>query len=1046
MNACTLICVASTLLAATPGEVEIVVRDPDGKPVANRMARVIEVGPSPFRGPDAAEPRRIQTDAEGRARVTAEVGLRRLNIRVAGVGFGGTGLFEVREGQVARPELPRLARFARVEGKVDPALFKPGLKVEVGHSTFPRPGPDEVSVPCDAEGRFVFEEVIPGELHLGLYQDQRRIAVERISRPIEPGQTRRDVVLAPPRPPDPAREREDKETLDRLNWTKGKEEITWVEGTVRDTRGTPLQDVEVMVKGVYYGGLRNYSDLRTTHTDARGHYQIRGPHSNFQDSLTVVVRIPGRAPVLAYARAPGWDDKGPRGPLDLTVPDHGGALAVRVLKDGKGAANVPVALLEQGFVERLWSREGGNQQALHTLFNPIERTDKEGVARFTDLYPCQYQLRASEDESGLGRFQIPGTVGIARAVVPAVAIAAGEELSMTVTLHQEPGSVTLQALRPDGTPPGHRDITFSFGLRETGMMATMNFDANGVGTHRFTDSGLWAVGLQFRETKSAGLPTNWEPFYQGSTLLPISPGYPLEAPVKLTCEPHLPGSIRARLVGLDGKPARGTILLISPPGADQGAIDRAASTGEDGVADFKDLTSGSYRIRGSMEAYSPPYRPMGNGPLPDDAALRDQVVFPAEEVKVESGTETRVELRPEKAGYVRGRIKPAPGAKVSDYYVVVVNDWLKLRSDSRREAAGGEYLCGPMLPGKVGLRLHGSIPGKTFQDNSHVVTIAAGEVAHLDLEAKGEPAKSDRPEQAVSLGMGGLSTMERAPEAMAGTVVHSDGKTPAFGAHAVLMVPKESWPTASAISDAAGRLAWTGRWIMRGNSSAAPDLPGQVTTPTVVVSLPGRAGASVIPIDPGNPKPFRAVLPPPINASGRVSFSGRAITSQNARVRVIAGHQGRGVLGPLGVEATVGADGRFTLRGLTPGTYQVQAARDGIWLSRSVMLKIAPDEQPADLSLDIPEPGAAVMLALRDDNGRPAGRRRLKLARPEGPFMDLWPEHVTTGGDGSLIVRGLEVGAHQFLIEGENAPRTFEVPGVSQAPARLVFTVKANPR
>ena len=197
-----------------------------------------------------------------------------------------------------------------------------------------------------------------------------------------------------------------------------------------------------------------------------------------------------------------------------------------------------------------------------------------------------------------------------------------------------------------------------------------------------------------------------------------------------------------------------------------------------------------------------------------------------------------------------------------------------------------------------------------------------------------------------------------------------------------------------------------------------------MTTPTVVVSLPGLAGASVMPIDPKNPRPFRAVLPPPLNASGRVTLGARAIMSQNARVRVIAGHQGSGVLdGPLSVEAIVEADGRFTLRGLTPGTYRVQAARDRIWLSRSVTLKIAPDEKPADLALDIPEPGAAVTLAFVDDNDRPAGRRRLKLARPEGPFMDLWPEHVTTGADGTLNVRGLEVGGASVRHRGRRASR-----------------------
>jgi hypothetical protein len=1047
MHASALVWIASSLLSATSGDVEIVVRDPDGKLVANRMARVVEFTPFGYRGSDAATPREIRTDAEGRARIPVEAGLRRLNIRVAGVGFGATGLFEVREGHIARPDLPRLARFARVEGKVDPALFSPGTKVEGSHSKVPQRSLDDLSVPCDADGRFVFEEVIPGELHLRLLQHQPRIAVERTDLLTEPGQTRRGVVLGPSQPPDPEQEREEKETLDRFNSTKSKEEITWVEGTVLDTRGTPLQNAEVLVKAVYYPGMRNYSDVRTTHTDAQGHFQIRGPHWNFRDSLIVVVRIPGRAPVLAYARAPGRDDKGPRGPLVVTVPDHGGALAVRVLKDGKALANVAVALREQRLVERIRSRPTGDQQALHKLFNPVERTDKEGVARFTALYPSLYQLRAIEDASGLGEFAFPGTEGVARADIPAVAIAAGEELSMTVALHREPGRVTLQALRPDGTPPVHHDITFFFGLREARSGTTMDFDAHGVGSHRFDHVGLWAVGLHFRETMNRGLPANWEPFYQGSTLLAVSPGYRLEAPVKVTCEPHLPGSIEARLVGLDGKPARGTILLLNGYGLDRDAIDRAASTDEEGVARFTDLTSGDYRIRASMEAYPPPYRPWGRGPLPDDAALRDQVVFPVEAVKVESGQQTRVQLQPVKVGYVRVRIKPALGAKVSDYYPMPTHDWMKVECYLRRDAAGGEYLCGPLLPGKVGVPLRRRDPDKPFQDISHSVPLAPGEVAHLDLEAKGEPARSNRPEQFISLGIGGISTLELPPEAMAGTVVHSDGKTPAFGARAVLVVPGESRPTASATTDAAGRLTWTGFWIMRGNSSAAADPPGRVTAPTVVVSLPGLAGAAVIPIDPRAAKPFRAVLPPPLDASGRVTLGGRAITSQNARVRVIAGHQGSGVLdGPLSVEATVQADGRFTLRGLAPGTYQVQAARDGIWLSRSVRLRISPDLRLADLSLDIPEPGAAVTLALVDDRNRPAGRRRLKLARPEGPLKDLWPEFLTTGAAGTLDVRGLEVGTHQFLIEGEDSPRSFEIPSASQGPARLIFAVKANQR
>jgi hypothetical protein len=1049
MKTFTIIWLASSLLTATLDDVEIVVRDPGGEPVANRTARVVEATLYPSHSREAPRTQVVRTDAKGRARLSVGAGLRPLNIRVPGIGFGGTGIFEVRDGQVARPELPRLARFARVEGKVDSSLFRPGMRVEGTHSKLSGHDPDNVSALCDADGRFVFAEVVPGELQLLLFQDRRRVPMESMVLLTEPGQTRRDVVLVPPRPPDPDQERRWKEAVDFPNWTK-EEEITWVEGTVRDTRGAPVEGAELLVKGVYYPGMRNYSEVRTGRTDARGHYRIRGPHVNFQESLTVVVRSPGRAPILAYASGPGRDDTGPRAPLDLTVPDRGGALAVRVLKDGKPAPNVFVALHEQGLVEREWGRASGDMQAfnaLHKIFHPIERTGAGGLARFQDLYPCFYQLRTSEDGGALDEAPFPHAGNGVRAVVPSVAIAAGATLSMTLALHREDNSATLQALRPDGTPPGHRGVTFSVGLCNASASAIRPFD-DGVGTFCFSDRGLWAVRVQFRETESPELPANYEPFYRGELFLPVSPAYPLGSPVKIACDLHRPGSIRARLVGPDGKPARGTILIIAASGPDLGAIDRAASTDEAGVAVFTDLASGAYRIRGSMEAYPPAYLAMGDGPLPEDATLRDQVAFPAEEVKVEPGTEARVQLRPVRAAYVRGRVKPAPGGKASDYDVSCPHDWLTLPGFTRRDAAGGEYLCGPLPPGKFEVRLHGTPSGQSYQNISHPVTVTPGEVAHLDLEATGEPARPGRPAQAVSLGMGGLITMEPPPEAMAGTVVHWDGRAPAFGARAVLLVPKESRPTSLAISDAAGRLMWTRLWIPRGQSTAAPNPPGQVTTPTVVVSLPGLAGASVIPIEPGNTRPFRAVLPPPLNATGRVTLGGRPITSQGARVRVIAGHQGSGVLdGPLSVEGTVHDDGRFTLRGLTPGTYRVQAARDGIWLSRSATLRISPDEKPGgELSLDIPEPGAAVTFALVDDGHRPAGRRRLKLARPEGPLMALWPESFTTGADGTMTVRGLEVGAHQLLIEGEDAPRTFEIPDLGRAPARLVYTIKASPR
>ncbi|MHB1562431.1 MAG: carboxypeptidase-like regulatory domain-containing protein, partial [Isosphaeraceae bacterium] len=819
-----------------------------------------------------------------------------------------------------------------------------------------------------------------------------------------------------PRPPDPEEERLEKERNDRVDGIGGKNEITWVEGTIRDARGRPVADARVMVMVTYNGGLRRGDDLKMTRTDADGHYEIRGRDFNFMGPLTVMVGSQGHGPLLAYARDPGRDEDRPRSPLDLTVPDRGGSLRVRVIKDGKPLEGAAVALDDPGRIERVRIPVNADQRALLGSFSPFEYTDREGIARFSNLYPRIYRLSASGARGGPGT----GLEMLGRAHLAEVPVAAGHDLSLTVALHEEPGPVRFQILRPGERPLRRRRILFSTGLGDQAPSTWMNLDEQGIGHERFDyqgrcPRGLWHLSAQFPDTEASSALTNTEPFFQGSTLVPVSPAFQLEDPVKLTCDRHPPGSIRVRLFDLDGKPARGTVLLSESGSPELGPFDRVASTDERGFVRFTDLPSRNYYVRGSLPAIRRAYVAMHSGPLPDDARLRDQVAFPAERVRVESGKEARVEVRPVKVGYVRGRIKPPRGQRAADYDALAVHDYSTLTSYRREDLARGEFLCGPLMPGKVEVTVRRRLARPGGMAMSRFVTIAPGEVAHVELDPTDESAGPEGPNAHDVI------TRELSPEAVAGPVVQADGKTPAFGALAVVMVPRQVQPTSTAISDAAGRLMWIGCWIT--NNSSPPSHPaGRVKVPTVVVSLPGVSGAAVIPIDPRAPAPFRAVLPPPLSASGRVTLGGRPITTQNARIRVIAGHQGSGVLdGPLSVEAIVQADGQFSLLGLTPGTYRVQAARDGIWLSPSSTLKIAPGEKPAELTLDIPEPGAAVILTFVDEIARPVGRRRLKLARPEGPLRAFWPEPLETAGDGTLVIRGLEAGTHRFQLDGEDA-------------------------
>jgi hypothetical protein len=139
----------------------------------------------------------------------------------------------------------------------------------------------------------------------------------------------------------------------------------------------------------------------------------------------------------------------------------------------------------------------------------------------------------------------------------------------------------------------------------------------------------------------------------------------------------------------------------------------------------------------------------------------------------------------------------------------------------------------------------------------------------------------------------------------------------------------------------------------------------------------------------------------------------------------------------LGMEATAQADGRFERRGLTPGRYAVQAARDGIWLSHSIELTDAPDRDPPPLAMDIPEPGRAVELHVADRDGHPVADRPIGLVRPEGPLASLWPTSLRTGPDGTLTLRGLEAGRHTLFIGEEKARREIAVTmadGVATSP------------
>lgn len=999
---------ALTLQAPDGANVELRIVGPDGKPAANREVVLFE--PSGQPGPDGNSPpeQGAVTDAAGRVRVIFKEGLWRLNVRVPGVGFGGTGLFEVRNEILARPHLPRLAKYARVEGIVAPALRKPGLTIKGRFERFPNWGthPDDVSATCDDQGRFVFAEVLPGDLPItGLAElDSYRFLIHS-----EPGQTRRDVAIDPPAPLDPREAKANARAAEPRNRPSSGERITWAEGTVRDANGKPIKGVTVTVFATASRGFRSVQDSLTTETDAQGRYSIVGRAEYSGGVIQVGVQAPGRTPALVSARAPGPDDKEPRRPIDLTLPEKGGSLKVRLTHKGQPAADFAVGL-------------GGDHP-----FTFDSRTDDQGVARLDNLLPGEYLLSAYPRNGGIQ----PGGLG---GMAWRVGIPDGREVSLDLAVPEAFPAVRFQPLWPDGTAALLPRVEVRYTRGASTSIGSMDCDPEGIGTFRISERGLWPIRVRFRDVPVQSTISNIEPFFDGSALVAVSTAVPQASALRVQCDRHRLGSIRAQLVGRDGKPARGTVLLLDPaiPGHEQ--VTRAGTTDEEGVVLFAGLPSGPHRLRGSIERDPPAYTPRGNGPLPDDSALRDQYVFPKVEVKLEGGQEARVTLGPKRVGYLRARIRPPKDARATDIHI-----WTGTESDlatrTRRDPATGETVIGPLNPGEVavnGWRWAGeekrSIPSKTAD-------IPEGGVARIDLQ----------PADLVAGPLTDPAPAVRPLDDFGGTVFLHDGKTPASLARAVLLAPGRGPAPLRTSSDPAGKLDWHGLALPSAPPADAAAAKDQVATPTMVVSLPGVTGAAVIPLDLKAPGPIRVVLPPPLRATGRVTLAGKGVDGEDAILRVVAGHRGRAGLDKvLSVEGLVEAGGRFTLEGLTPGNYRVQAARDGIWLSRSIPLTVEPGKPIPELTLDIPAPGADVTLALADDRGQPLVRKGLKLERPDGPLASLWPERLETDLRGVLTIPALEVGTHAIRIDGEDAPRTFDVPDRSKGPTTKGFTVPQN--
>jgi len=402
---------------------------------------------------------------------------------------------------------------------------------------------------------------------------------------------------------------------------------------------------------------------------------------------------------------------------------------------------------------------------------------------------------------------------------------------------------------------------------------------------------------------------------------------------------------------------------------------------------------------------------------------------------VESGEEARVVLRAAGLSYVRGVLRPAGELKPEDYYIHYPSGFLPVDTCVHYNTQTGEFVYGPLLAGQATLRVseRSADRQRAAEVLAKEVTVPSGHVVTTQLTPpRAVPPLDDK----GGRGHRRLTTdyfAARGGSEISGTAFLSDGTTPAFGARVAVFLPGPWQPLVGGLVDAAGRIHWHALWTS--DPGPDPQPPGSPSQPVAVVSLPGRCGAAIIPLKKGTTE-FRAVLPPPVSLRGHVAVGGRSVTGLKARFRVLAAFQGKGKLnGALSIEANAQDDGSFELAGLTPGSYQVQAAMDDIWLSKCARLEVG-GKPLAPLVLDVPAPGAPVVVRLVDGNGRPMAREEAAIERPAGPLQArLWPKTLRSDGAGRIVLEGLEHGEHKLTLTGTGTAHAVRIPRPGDGPA-----------
>ena len=1025
---------------ATPVDVHLLVRGPDARPLMRTEITIHR--PDPNDRHAKAVPLSVVTDNQGVAKFQLPCGVQAFEVSVASVGYGQTGLMEYVPGQIAQPLLSPLAPYGSISGTVPPGAMTPGAKIMAG---CPYSGQEEpLTAQADAKGNFKITGVHAGLwwVWAGMGRGERCADGGRTIT-VYPGQAVDSVDLKPVPAPTPAEKEQTAKGIHRAPLPGQDQEVVWVQGTVRDESAQPIANASVFALATYHGGLRMYQETAKASTDAQGHYEIRGPGGQSMFSATLVAFVPGKPPVWDWpnfsAPEEKWiaaDSKPDAPPVpapptdDLVIPSHGGALNVTVLRDGHPAPGALVAAyLENANLKDEWAAGGGPEHdVIEDIAYPIAIADDRGVAHLENLLPGRYDLYVSAGDKrtvrqlreGLFRGDVPAPYAIGKGIN----VRFLQTTDFTAAIYPQPNTAFFRLLRPDGTPLGDGP-GFSYGpVDSTEWNTGVRLDPEGLGQSSFQSPGLWRIEANYRILPVKTIPIS-PPFIACIADVAVSPLLDKGFMPSITARRIEPASVKIVVKDAAGKPLQVPVELDRPLGS---AV-VSGSTDENGQIVFAGLYGGYDYI---ARAFAPRLTPLalgdGDSPLPSRQQLGNRTEIVAESFLAVRNEQTNIVLSPQPVAYVMGKLQFPAGTDPKKRWPGACGDQSMPESGATGhvQPSSGQFVAGPFRPGP--LHLHVGYRGEG-EDGSYTTVTAElkpGEVKDLEVISL-PPAKSrlGRPGNPL-IGMGGASAPTLGAKLLDGRVFFSDTKTPALGAQVFYFESGQAGPTILAISDALGNLHARGLWR---NMNAQP--PGSQigpAEPTLVALLPGQCGGVVLPLSREVKEPLRIVLPAPISISGQVKIGDAVPTGKNGAIRVLAAYQDAGALNSvLSVFTSADADGHFTLAGLTPGTYQIQATLDNIWLSASTTLRVsAENTKPAPLTLSIGVPGAPVLVHLRDAAGKPAIGKSITIDRPPGPLADtLWPKSWTSDGAGVVYIPTLETGPN--VLHVPNSPHSVSV-------------------